>query len=138
MAASPFSRSLTGLAARDHASLTTLYVFETPLTLTLLLATSKLRLRYTTSIQNEDIQVARFYGEVDGGRSCASRTGSKSAGMSGHIRGSNVGARVRCYVNVDGQDVIEVYRTGGSNGNGCDQFVGAFVDGEATILGGCS
>ncbi len=60
--------------------------------------------------------MARFYGEVYGqSKTKASRIGSSKSGMYSHIRGWDVGVKVRCFVNYNGEDVIEVYKTGGSN-----------------------
>jgi len=56
--------------------------------------------------------MARFYGEIHGTRGCATRLGHRA--MESHIRGWNVGVRVECRIE-DGQDVIEVYETGGSH-----------------------
>ena len=60
--------------------------------------------------------MARFYGEVYcQGKTKASRIGSPKSGMYSHIRGWNVGVKVRCFVNYNDEDVIEVYKSGGSN-----------------------
>tara|TARA_Y100000034_G_C6717727_1_gene317388 strand:+ start:368 stop:601 length:234 start_codon:yes stop_codon:yes gene_type:complete len=59
--------------------------------------------------------MSRFYGEVKGNRGKTSRCGSKASGIWGHIRGWNLGVFVDCRV-VDGKDVIEVFKTDGSNG----------------------
>ena len=45
----------------------------------------------------------------------ATRMGHKSSGISGHIRGWNIGARVECS-HEDGKDVVRVYKTSGSSG----------------------
>jgi len=62
--------------------------------------------------------MARFYAEIKGNRGAATRTGSASSGISGHIRGWDLGALVE--VDVDpatGKDRLTVYRTSGSNGD---------------------
>ena len=59
--------------------------------------------------------MSQFYGEVRGSaRTVATRRGNRSSGLSAHIRGWDVGVQIVCQV-IDGVDVIEVYRTGGSN-----------------------
>ena len=59
--------------------------------------------------------MARFYASIKGSRGEATRMGSASSGISGHVRGWDVGARVEVD-DENGQDVVRVYRTGGSNG----------------------
>ena len=62
--------------------------------------------------------MARFYGEVYGqSKTKASRIGSPKSGMFSHIRGWNVGVKVRCFVNHNDEDVIEIFKSGGSNGS---------------------
>jgi hypothetical protein len=62
--------------------------------------------------------MAQFYANIQGNRGEATRMGTKSSGLSGHIRGWNVGARVEVS-HEDGHDVVRVYRTGGSNFGFC-------------------
>ena len=59
--------------------------------------------------------MSRFYGQIQGNRGMASRQGFMSSGFWGHIRGWNIGVEVSCYVNSKGEDVIEIYKTGGSS-----------------------
>lgn len=59
--------------------------------------------------------MARFYGEIQGSRGPASRMGTPKSGFSAHVRGWNIGVHINCFVNDLGNDVIEVWRTGGSN-----------------------
>lgn len=61
--------------------------------------------------------MARFYADIRGNRGPASRMGTAASGMQGHIRGWHVGASVHCGVDQDGNDVVSVYATGGSNGH---------------------
>jgi len=71
--------------------------------------------------------MAQFYGSIEGtGRTTATRTGTKSSGMTAHIRGWNVGARV-VLQHVDGVDMVRVYETGGSNG-GSETLVAEFPE----------
>jgi len=59
--------------------------------------------------------MAHFYGNIDGSaNSSATRCGTKESGLNAHIRGWNIGVQVRL-VHVDGQDIIEVFETNGSN-----------------------
>jgi hypothetical protein len=61
------------------------------------------------------MKMGRFYGEVQGSRGKASRVGGVKSGFWGHIRGWNIGVEVDCIVNKEGEDVIQVWKTGGSN-----------------------
>ena len=58
--------------------------------------------------------MARFRGTIQGGRGEASRLGHK--GLRASINGWDVGVRVYASVGDDGEDVICVIATGGSNG----------------------
>lgn len=49
--------------------------------------------------------------------------GTKNSGVSGHIRGWDLGIRVSCAVNEKGVDVCDVYRTGGSNHRTSDKLI---------------
>jgi hypothetical protein len=60
--------------------------------------------------------MARFYGELKGARGRASRLGTASSGMSAHIRGWDVGVRVQLSMGPDGNDLVQIWATGGSNG----------------------
>lgn len=60
--------------------------------------------------------MAHFYGSMDGvGKTTRTATGTKNTGLSAHVRGWDLGVYVDLRVDADGKDVIEVYRTGGSN-----------------------
>jgi len=68
--------------------------------------------------------MSRFYAEILGSKGTASRIGNKVSGMTAHICGWNIGVKVRCYVNKDGKDVIEITQTGGSsNVPGLDRII---------------
>ena len=60
--------------------------------------------------------MARFYADIQGNRGEATRMGTASSGMSGHVRGWSLGARVEMDTDSEGRDRLTVYRTGGSNG----------------------
>ena len=70
--------------------------------------------------------MAQFYAEIQGNRGQTSRTGTKASGLSGHIRGWDLGARIEME-HTNGRDVCTVYLTGGSNGGRQDQLVGTFT-----------
>lgn len=59
--------------------------------------------------------MARFYGSLQGNRGEATRMGTPSSGISGHIRGWNVGGKVSMR-DRDGKDTAVLTLTGGSNG----------------------
>ena len=70
--------------------------------------------------------MSHFYSTVEGSsRTVATRAGTKDSGISGHIRGWNVGIQV--YGRYDpetGEDVFEVYSTGGSNNSSTRELLG--------------
>lgn len=66
--------------------------------------------------------MAQFRAVIRGQRGEASRLGSKSSGMVAHVDGWHTGATVRIS-HVDGQDLVSVYRTAGSAGNGSETLV---------------
>lgn len=58
--------------------------------------------------------MARFYASIRGNRGKATRMGSAKSGITGHVRGWDIGAEVELS-DENGRDVVRVYRTGGSN-----------------------
>tara|TARA_Y100000310_G_scaffold108845_1_gene107224 strand:+ start:285 stop:503 length:219 start_codon:yes stop_codon:yes gene_type:complete len=58
--------------------------------------------------------MAQFMGELEGNRGMASRLGTKSSGLWGHLRGWNVGVKVDLSHTEEG-DKITIWKTGGSN-----------------------
>lgn len=72
--------------------------------------------------------MSRFYASIQGNRGQATRQGTPKSGIEGHIRGWNIGARVRLYVGEDGKDMIEVDLTGGSRNPSIIKFLGGFKD----------
>ena len=60
--------------------------------------------------------MSHFYASIQGARQSVTRTGSKSTGIRGHIRGWRKGIRVIGFVDSDGVDRFKVYETGGSSG----------------------
>jgi hypothetical protein len=76
--------------------------------------------------------MAHFYASIQGNRGEATRMGSKDSGITGHIRGWNVGARVNID-HVDGVDVVRVYRTTGSNARGSSELIAEFSNASARL-----
>jgi len=77
--------------------------------------------------------MSQFYGSVRGSASSeATRQGGKSSGIEGHIRGWDQGIRVSGYVDDDGNEVFEVYTTGGSNDASSKVYIGELKDGVFT------
>lgn len=60
--------------------------------------------------------MSRFYASIKGNRGGATRYGTSDSGISGHVRGWNLGAEVSCYVGEDGTDRVTITLTSGSNG----------------------
>ena len=58
--------------------------------------------------------MSHFYARIKGGKGEATRCGHKKSGITGHVHGWKIGARVCCYVDGMGDDVVEVYRTDGN------------------------
>ena len=71
--------------------------------------------------------MAQFYAHIQGNRGEATRMGTKDSGISGHIRGWTIGARV-IMSHKDGKDTCTVYRTGGSDGAGGDELIAEFTE----------
>ena len=69
--------------------------------------------------------MAQYYADIQGNRGQATRMGTKNSGMTGHVRGWNVGCRVQID-HVDGKDLVRVYKTHGSSGSGSDVLIAAF------------
>lgn len=75
--------------------------------------------------------MSRFYGEMRGTRDNAvTRCGDAKKGMTAHIRGWNAGVKIYCYVDADGKDIIEVYRTGGSRNDANLKRIATIKEGE--------
>jgi hypothetical protein len=73
--------------------------------------------------------MAQFRGTLDGQRGQASRLGSKASGLTATCNGWGDGIEVRAWVNKEGQDVFEVWSTGGSNHTGAPVWLGTWKDG---------
>ena len=70
--------------------------------------------------------MAQFYATIRGSRGEASRMGGKDSGITGHVRGWDVGARVQM-VHRNGEDVCHVYLTGGSGGGSSERYLGTYT-----------
>lgn len=71
--------------------------------------------------------MSRFYASIQGSRGEATRQGTPSSGIEGHIRGWDLGIRVICHVDVDGEDICRVFLTSGSkNSPFGDKSIGSF------------
>lgn len=68
--------------------------------------------------------MGHFYGEIQGNRGEATRTGTKNSGMDADVGGWSVGVRVSCrHCEATGKDEIHIYKTSGSNGRHGDEFI---------------
>ena len=78
--------------------------------------------------------MSHFYASIQGNRGKATRQGNKGSGIEGHVRGWTVGALVSCD-HENGEDVVRVYATHGSNEDGKQKFMGKIrgVNGELVI-----
>ena len=81
--------------------------------------------------------MARFFGEVTGGRGTSSRIGNVKSGMVAHIRGWNIGVRVECRVDEHGNDQLSVFVTGGSNKSRRESLVSEVSEAGVESFEGC-
>ena len=71
--------------------------------------------------------MAQYYADIQGNRGMATRMGTKKSGLSGHIRGWHIGARVYVgFNNETGEDEVTVSLTSGSGGTGRFKDLGTF------------
>lgn len=61
--------------------------------------------------------MARFRGTIQGSRTETSRLGTALSGLRATVRGWEEGIEVVAYAK-DGQDIFDIYKTGGSNSRG--------------------
>lgn len=76
--------------------------------------------------------MAHFFGEIQGNRGAASRSGSADSGLSGHIRGWRVGAAVEMRAE-DKTDICNIYATTGSTGRS-REFLGTLVNNDGELV----
>ena len=74
--------------------------------------------------------MSRFYASIQDSRGEATRMGTPNSGIEGHIRGWNVGARVVCFMDDEGQDKVAVYLTSGSSYKGLSKTLGVFTEAD--------
>ena len=67
--------------------------------------------------------MAHFYAEIQGSRGATTRCGTKNSGMDCHVRGWDIGARLKV-THFEGRDYIEVIVTSGSNEKTPDKLAG--------------
>lgn len=72
--------------------------------------------------------MSRFYADIQGNRGRATRQGTAKSGITGHIRGWSIGAKVYCDVNANGEDEITVHLTGGSHHPATYKCLGMFTE----------
>lgn len=73
--------------------------------------------------------MSEFYASISGSRGTATRQGSKHSGISGHIRGWHIGARVSCYYDPEtDKDTVRIFKTGGSKGATPEELIAEFTD----------
>lgn len=76
--------------------------------------------------------MAHFYANIRGSaRKGVTRCGTKNSGISGHIRGWNLGVRVVGSTKTDSDgdyDTFTVWLTSGSNGCQNDMCLGTFIE----------
>lgn len=76
--------------------------------------------------------MSRFYASIQGTRGEATRQGTPKSGISGHVRGWEVGVEVVGFINTTtGKDMFQVYRTSGSGGAGHNELI-ATIEEEVT------
>jgi hypothetical protein len=73
--------------------------------------------------------MSRFYASIQGSRGEATRQGTDNSGITGHIRGWDVGINIKGYVK-DGKDWFHVYLTHGTGGSGTDMHLGTYSEEE--------
>ena len=72
--------------------------------------------------------MSRVYASIQGSKGEATRQGTPKSGISGHIRGWNLGVRVRIDVNKEGIDVVQIALTSGSNNKKHMKLIGKFTE----------
>lgn len=71
--------------------------------------------------------MSQFYASIEGGRGEVTRQGTKKSGITGHIRGWNIGARVTV-LHIGGVDTVRVYKTSGSSGAGQEELIAEYQE----------
>ena len=76
--------------------------------------------------------MSQFYASIAGNRGEATRQGTKSSGLTGHIRGWGLGAKVEMS-HEKGEDVCRVYLTSGSSGSSPSRLIGEYREANIKI-----
>lgn len=78
--------------------------------------------------------MSRFYGDLQGGRGTATRQGTKSSGISGHLRGWDIGARVIVAPQGlnEAVDEVAILKTGGSSSSTTEGYIAGYSKTELT------
>lgn len=72
--------------------------------------------------------MAHFYANIQGNRGEATRMGTKNSGIVGHIRGWDIGVKLRCYYSKEKDtDVVVITLTSGKNGVRSGEVLGHFT-----------
>jgi hypothetical protein len=78
--------------------------------------------------------MSHFYASLTGsGKNTTTKTGTKTSGISGHVRGWNGGVKVIGMSREDNTDCFHIYSTGGSNGGTNDNLIG-FVNNNGEFI----
>ena len=78
--------------------------------------------------------MSHFHASLTGsGKSTATKTGTKTSGISGHIRGWNAGVKIIGMSRSDDTDTFQIFITSGSNGGASDRLIG-FVDNDGDYI----
>lgn len=79
--------------------------------------------------------MAHFYASIQGSaKTQGTRCGTKTSGISGHLRGWNSGVRVYGGIDENGNDWFRVYATSGSTGGEQDKLLAEVTDNEIKMF----
>ena len=78
--------------------------------------------------------MARFIAYVQGNRREVSKLGSTKSGITAQAQGFNTGARIRVFVNKDGEDEVIIFRTGGTNKREPERVIARFAESQPVPL----
>ena len=71
--------------------------------------------------------MAHFYASIRANKGEVTRVGTPKSDIEGHIRGWNLGVRVRGYVDKDGNDRFDINPSTGSSGHGPSKCLGSYT-----------
>ena len=78
--------------------------------------------------------MGHFYASIQGNRGEVSRMGTANSGITGHIRGWDIGGRIFCGHDPKFGDYVDFYLTSGSNGHRPSKRIGRFFTKEMQTL----